>query len=291
MSSIGDNCVIYFCVKNGYMVSDEEVQKSLKYTKAQELLAHFDCEVKYDITSSNKSDRPVLDAIIESKPDDIIMSGINALGSNIEEIVQWYETIYDKGIRMCFAEENKDNDIELVTLPFSTAEVTGVAKYHYFEELISVKSVLLEKLRSINPKSIRSMTMRTNRITVDFKSKNLYWMIEMNTITETDAIAELKISKNTFRKIVGVYEASAEYEKDLQLYVSRGIANNPKQIGAVPAYIADTNEKYEKFSYDDAKAKIFEEYGIDDNYVNSVMYHRYRLKYERKLHNKMYRKK
>ena len=118
------------------MVSDEEVQKSLKYTKAQELLAHFDCEVKYDITSSNKSDRPVLDAIIESKPDVIIMSGINALGSNIEEIVQWYETIYDKGIRMCFAEENKDNDIELVTLPFSTAEVTGVAKYHYFEELI-----------------------------------------------------------------------------------------------------------------------------------------------------------
>ena len=89
MSSIGDNCVIYFCVKNGYMVSDEEVQKSLKYTKAQELLAHFDCEVKYDITSSNKSDRPVLDAIIESKPDVIIMSGINALGSNIEEIVQW----------------------------------------------------------------------------------------------------------------------------------------------------------------------------------------------------------
>ena len=113
----------------------------------------------------------------------------------------------------------------------------------------------------------------------------------MNTITETDAIAELKISKNTFRKIVGVYEASAEYEKDLQLYVSRGIANIPKQIGAVPAYIADTYEKYEKFSYDDAKAKIFEEYGIDDNYVNSVMYHRYRLKYERKLHNKMYRKK
>ena len=291
MSSIGENYVIYFCVKNGYMVSDEEVQKSLKYTKAQELVAHFDYEVKYDITSSNKSDRPVLDAIIESKPDVIIMSGINALGSNIEEIVQWYETIYDNGIRMCFTEENKDNDIELVTLPFSTAEVFGVAKYHYFEEMISVKSEVLEKLRSVNPKSIRSMTMRTNRITVDFKSKNLYWMIEMNTITETVAIEELKISKNTFRKIVGVYEASAEYEKDLMLYVSRGIANIPKQIGAVPAYIADTYEKYEKLSYEDAKAKTFEEYGIEDNYVNSVMYHRYRLKYERKLHNKMYRKK
>lgn len=136
------------------------------------------------------------------------------------------------------------------------------------------------------PEDFFEFSMENTRSLTPFQV-NAYWRIETGKSTEKaelDMFAKNpifeKISKNTFRKRIAVYEASDKYLDDLanQIFVKGvDLENMPKAFGDIPANVID--------AYDNYIAKGLEVPRELTGLPNPIDYKRYLLKYQRRLKN------
>lgn len=141
------------------------------------------------------------------------------------------------------------------------------------------------KKTTVAPDDFFMYSMGNTRSLSD-SQKRSYWLIETGQSTEKKelevaALSPLtKISKNTFRKRIAVYESSDQYIDDLVKKVyeeNTGIENMPKAFGEVPDNVIEAYEKYISKGLK-VPQKLTE-------LPNPIDYKRYLLKYQRKLKN------
>lgn len=156
--------------------------------------------------------------------DSIVISSLSSLGLNSEELLKNYKKIFRAGIGLLLP----DYTLESCISPLSTTDFA-------FSPISISEAEFEEKCQIISSIKIRSNRGRKMlKITEEFKE--IYWYYEKYSIDPVTACKNkyYDISKNTFRKLCDEYEASDEYNADLEyqdkLYE---ISRLPKRHGVI----------------------------------------------------------
>lgn len=222
--------------------------------------------VKIDVIDSTRRHRKHLETALQtmSYGDTIIISSLNSLGINNDELVKNYKRIYDTGIGLLFPDYKNPNGLSIyATTDYSFSPLT-VSKEEF--------DILCEKIsmQAINSNRGRKM------IEISEGFKTIYWYYERYLI---DPVTSCKnrfysISKNTFRRLCEEYESSIEYNSELEYQ------NDLYEIGRIPKRQGVITEQIENLILDVSAGISFKDACfIHDIQINEIQFHRYLLKY------------
>lgn len=271
---VGYGCVAssQHSVKEDRFLTDEEIKwrKNTKVAdeirKLTDLFLPADC-VKIDVVGGSYRRRHYLEKFLRtmSYGDSIVISSLSSLGLNNEELVENYIKIYEKGVGLLLPDYSQKD---------------GLSKYSTTDYAFSPISISEEEFKFLC--SELSMTeIKSNRgrkmigLSDDFKE--IYWLYERYLIDPITAIKNkyYSISKNTFRKLADEYEASDEYNNDLEYQEKEfQVSGLPKRHGVIDAdvteLIKDVGEHHITFEV------ACNNYDVT---INKIQFHRLLLKY------------
>lgn len=197
--------------------------------------------------------------------DSIVIANISSLGLNSEELLKNYKKIFKARIGLLLP----DYTLESCISPLSTTDFA-------FSPISISEAEFEEKCQIISSIKIRSNRGRKMlKITEEFKE--VYWLYERYLIDPVTACKNkyFSISKNTFRKLCDEYEASGEYNDDLEYQdKTHQVSRLPKRHGVI-------NDTMENLILDVVVGRrTFENacdiYGIQ---LSEIQHIRYNLKY------------
>lgn len=236
---VGYGCVAssQHSVRDNRFLSEEEVlwrqntKVAEEIKKLTNLFLPADC-VQIDVIGGSYRRRRHLENCLKTMGygDSIVISSLSSLGLNNEELLENYKKIFEKRIGLL--------------LPDYTME-SGLSKYSTTNYAFSPVSITEEEFDSLC--SELSMTkIKSNRgrkmIHINEEFKIVYWLYERYLIDPITAIKNkyYSISKNTFRKLCDEYEASDEYNNDLEHQEKEfKISELPKRHGVIDSVLEE----------------------------------------------------
>lgn len=278
---VGYGCVAssQHSVKNDRSITDEEIawRKNTKAAsdiqkvtdaikKLRDLFLPEDC-ILIDVIGGSYRRRHHLEECLKnmSYGDSIVIASINSLGLNSEELLNNYKKIFKARIGLLLP----DYTLESCISPFSTTDFS-------FSPISISEAEFEEKCQIISSIKIRSNRGRKMlKITEEFKE--VYWLYERYLIDPITACKNkyFNISKNTFRKLCDEYEASDEYNVDIEYHDKLyEISRLPKRHGVITPQLENVihDVSVRRSSLDDA----CHVHGIT---LSETQYKRYMLKF------------
>lgn len=236
---IGYGCVAssQHSVKDDRFLTPEEIEwrKNTKVAEGFEKLHNLFLpkdSIVIDVIGGSYRRRHQLEKCLKMMEygDSIVVSSLSSLGLNNEELVENYTKIYKKGIGLLLPDYSQTSCLsKYSTTDFAFSPVT-ISE----EEFNSLCSEL--SMTEIQSKRGRKMI----KITEEFKK--VYWLYERYLIDPVTAIKNkyYSISKNTFRKLCGEYEASDQYIADLEEQEAQyKISGLPKRHGVIDSVLEE----------------------------------------------------
>ena len=298
---------IYACITDKCMKPIDEVMKTRKYKKAEELQNLLQIEqFAVDICSSGNRKKLKLEQILSTEGNVIIITDLSSLGKK-DELPSVYNRIIETNneILICYFDEGGI----LVADELSSVNI----KYEKKSSFDLEKNLQLINNLSSNQYRVNSCKLVSQEII------DAYWQIEKGERTEREVVKELGMSKTTFIKRIDEYIFSdgwvKRYYEEIQNpdFVKRPIKlggvtekgkqfyeyleNNPEEEQSYPLFVILKFSEIEKELFNLLEAlgnpdESSSEYIFAFNRLDVLAHHYYRqaLRYRKYLYNLKYRK-
>lgn len=225
---------VYACITDKCMRTMEEVQKTRKYKKAQEIakILHID-NVVIDICSSWNRKKLKLEEILHTQGNIIIITDLTALGKN-DEIAAVYENIINKGndILICYFDGSgklEADEMSTVDLRFEKKEVACVVS-----TLSGGTTAALPVDDTMAGFLTPTQYRKTSGKFVDHRIIEAYWEVEKGIRSQRTIVKEIGSSTSTFLRRVNEYVGTDGWiERYYMELETSDIGSRPTRMGEV----------------------------------------------------------
>jgi len=212
---------VYACITDKCMRTMDEVKKTRKYKKAQEIarILHID-DIVIDICSSWNRNKSNLYEILQGEGNIIVVTDMTSLGKN-DEIAAVYQDIIKKNeILVCYFNSGgllKENEMSTVDLSFDKKDRTVLSSTLDMNGFMSSTQYRQDSSRMVDTRIIEA-----------------YWEIEKGGRSQREIVKAIDSSTNTFlrrtREYVGTDGWVERYYTELE---TSDIATRPTKLGDV----------------------------------------------------------
>ena len=236
---------VYVCITDKCMRTMDDVKKTRKYKKAQEVAQWLRIDkIVVDICSSWNRKKPKLNEVLREEGNIIVVTDMTALGKNEEIATVYQDIIKNNDILVCYFNKGgllEADEMSTVDISFEKKSRTGFSPQLKMATYMSPTQYRQNSSRMVDPRIIEA-----------------YWEIEKGGRSQREIVKALESSTNTFlrriREYVGTDGWVERYVVELE---TSDIGSRPTRLGTVSE---DAKKLYE---FLEAHPDYFEAYSIE----------------------------